>query len=260
LSAERLNYERQGSGPPLLLVHGLGGSLVVWRPVIPLLSDERDVIAVDLPGFGASAAAENGADPYTPAAMAASLEQFCAKLGIGRPHVAGNSLGAWVALEMAKRGAAASVAAISPAGLWRRQLGPRSYDAHASGNRLRPVIGGLLRTRRGRRLLLRSTIGYPDRVPREDAAALVSSYLDSPGYGPANEAMRGQPFVHEGKVDVPVTVAWGRLDRLVGRPSRTRMPPGVTLREMPGWGHTPTWDDPEGVAKLLLEASSGKGE
>lgn len=250
-----LNFVRQGAGPPLLLVHGLGGSVVVWRPVMPLLATERDVIAVDLPGFGASAPAMNG-DGYTPTAMAAALADLCRELGVERPHLAGNSLGAWVALEMAKRDPAASVAAISPAGLWRRPLGPRTYDAHGAGNRLRPLIMGLLRTRRGRRRLLRSTIGHPDQVPREDATALIMGYLDSPGYGPANDAMRAGAFEHEDKVHAPVSIAWGTLDRLVGRPSRTRMPPGATLREVEGWGHTPTWDDPEGVAKFLLEASS----
>jgi pimeloyl-ACP methyl ester carboxylesterase len=62
-------------------------------------------------------------------------------------------------------------------------------------------------------------------------------------------------FEHEGRVRVPVTLAWGELDRVVGRPSRIRRPPGARYLEMPGWGHIPTWDDPEGVAGLLLDGS-----
>ena len=49
-----LSHDRTGSGAPLLLIHPLGGSRVVWEPVMPLLARERDVIAVDLPGFGDS--------------------------------------------------------------------------------------------------------------------------------------------------------------------------------------------------------------
>ena len=50
----KLHHIRQGAGEPLVLIHGLGGSIVVWKPVIDLLAAERDVVAIDLPGFGAS--------------------------------------------------------------------------------------------------------------------------------------------------------------------------------------------------------------
>ncbi len=255
MSRDRLHYVRRGSGPALLLIHGLGGNLEIWKPVIDRLAAERDVIAVDMPGFGGSPMRE-GTATHTPGALAETLAELCAELGVGRPHAAGNSLGAWVALEMAKRGTVASVAAISPAGLWRHALGPRARDIHRIGNRLRPAIATLLRTRRGRALVLRSTVAQPERVPSADAMALVDAYLNSPGYAPANAAMRAEVFEHEGRVDVPVTIAWSPLDRLVGRPSRSRVPPGAKLIEMPGWGHMPTWDDPDGVAALLLEASA----
>jgi pimeloyl-ACP methyl ester carboxylesterase len=254
VSEPRLNFLRTGSGPALVLIHGLGGSLGVWRPVIDLLAPERDVIAVDLPGFGRSPLPEG----FVPSAgnLAREVEAFCGEIGGDRPHAAGNSLGAWVALEMAKEGSVASVAAISPAGLWRQPLGPRAYDAHGAGNRLRPLISLMSRTKRGRRLLLRTTASRPDQVPAAAVRELVSGYLDAPGYVAANDEMRSHVFEHEGRIDVPVTIAWGELDRLVGRPSRTRRPPGSRFLEVPGWGHTPTWDDPEGVARFLLEASA----
>ncbi len=252
MSDPQIHFVRRGSGPPLLLVHGLGGSAGIWTPVMDRLAAERDVIAVDLPGFGNSPPAGD----RTPRATAATLAGLCRSLEVERPHVAGNSLGAWVALEMAEQGNAASVAAISPAGMWRHALGPRSYSAHGLGNRLRPVINAALRSKRGRRVILRSTMARPDLMPSADAIALVSSYLDSPGYAAANAAMRGEVFEHDGLVDVPVAIAWGVHDRVVGRPSHSRIPPGATLVEMPGWGHMPTWDDPRGVAAFLLSASS----
>jgi pimeloyl-ACP methyl ester carboxylesterase len=219
-----------------------------------LLAAERDAIAVDLPGFGRSPLR----DGFVPsgANLALEVEAFCGEIGVEGPHVAGNSLGAWVALEMAKNGTVASVAAISPAGLWRQPLGPRSYDSRGTGNRLRPLISLLLRTRRGRALVLRSTVARPGLVPAAEARELIASYLSSPGYSAANDEMRSHVFEHEDRVGVPVTIAWGELDRIVGRPSRTRRPPNARYVEMPGWGHTPTWDDPEGVARFLLEASS----
>ena len=118
--------------PPLLLLHGLGGSRVVWEPVLGLLEAEREVIVLDMPGFGAAPPLPAGVEPSA-ANLAAAIKARCDELGIERPHVAGNSLGAWVALEMGREGWAASVTAISPAGLWRQPLGPRERDPHRLG-------------------------------------------------------------------------------------------------------------------------------
>ena len=115
---------RGGSGEPLLLIHPLGGELVVWEPVFERLAAERDVIAVDMPGFGASPPLPAGVEP-TPQALAAALAAQLDALGIERAHLAGNSLGGWVALELAKLGRARSVTGLCTAGFWSRPLGPR---------------------------------------------------------------------------------------------------------------------------------------
>ncbi len=117
-------YERHGAGEPLVLIHGLGATRRVWGPQIEALAAERDVIAVDMPGFGGSPELESGTTP-TAAAIGDEISRFCDSLGIERPHVAGNSLGGWVALEIAKAGKASSACLISPAGLWEKPLGPR---------------------------------------------------------------------------------------------------------------------------------------
>jgi pimeloyl-ACP methyl ester carboxylesterase len=104
--------------------------------------------------------------------------------------------------------------------------------------------------------MLASSVSRPERLSREEATEMVESYLGAPLYAAANEQMRLGAFERKGDVDVPVTLAWGEEDRIVGRPSRTRRPEATRYLEMPGWGHTPTWDDPEGVAALILEASA----
>src|SRR5215208_6540675 len=119
-----LNHLRTGTGEPIILLHPLGAELVVWEPVMDLLGVERDVIAVDMPGFGRSPALADGTAP-TPQALAAAVASFLDALGLERAHVAGNSLGGWVGLELARAGRALSVAALSAAGFWRRPLGPR---------------------------------------------------------------------------------------------------------------------------------------
>jgi pimeloyl-ACP methyl ester carboxylesterase len=113
----------------LLLLHGLGGSRVVWEPVLELLEAEREVIVLDMPGFGAAPPLPDGVEPSA-ANLAAAIKTRIDALGVDRPHVAGNSLGGWVGLEMGREGWAASVTALSPAGLWRRPLGPRRRDPH----------------------------------------------------------------------------------------------------------------------------------
>src|SRR5687767_333409 len=102
-----LEHTRTGSGPPVVLLHGIGLDREVWAPVVPLLAAEHEVVAVDLPGFGASAAL---AGEPTVEALAEAVEA----LGLERPLVAGNSLGGGIALELGRRRWAGGVCALSP--------------------------------------------------------------------------------------------------------------------------------------------------
>jgi pimeloyl-ACP methyl ester carboxylesterase len=251
-----LNHIRRGGGEPLVLIHPLGAELVVWEPLLDLLARERDVIAIDLPGFGGSAPLSNGAPP-TPRLLAESVGAFLDELGIERAHVAGNSLGGWVALELAKAGRALSVTGLSTAGLWRRPLGPRpGADLRRIGRAMLPLLPVLLRSARGRRLLLRSSVGHPERVPPAAATRLVRSYVTSQGFDGANAAMRADVFSGVEEIRVPVTLAWAELDRLVKPPREVAR--GWRTELLHGCGHIPTWDDPEQVAQLLLRARGAR--
>lgn len=237
-----------------MLIHPLGAELVVWEPVMARLARERDVIAVDLPGFGGSQPLANGG-VSSPQALAGAVVSFLDELGLGRVHVAGNSLGGWVALELAKAGRALSVAGLCTAGFWKRPLGPKpGGDVRRAGRALLPILPTLLRSVRGRRLLLSSSVAWPDRVPPEAATRLVRSYICSPGFDGANTAMRADIFSGVEDIRVPVTLAWAEHDRLVQRPA-TRVPEWRTVT-LHGCGHIPTWDDPHQVSRLLLLASA----
>jgi len=241
---------------PLLLIHGLGGSGAVWAPVVPLLEAERRVIVLDMPGFGAAAPLPRGVEP-TAANLGAALAERCAELGVERPHVAGNSLGAWVGLEMGRAGAAASVTALSPAGLWRAPLGPRRREPRAWARRLRPVVRAMVAVAALRRRMASSFAGHPERIPPDAARELILGWVDANGYEGANRAMRSYVFDPSGyPEDVPVTIAWGELDCLVGPPKPERRPAGARFLVLPGVGHTPTWDDPELIARTLLDGSA----
>ncbi len=251
-----------GGREPLLLIHGLGGTRSIWEPVVGLLEEEREPVAIDMPGFGETKPLPAEAEPSA-ANLARALHERCAARGIERPHVAGNSLGGWVALEMGRFGWAASVTALSPAGLWSQPLG----EPARGGARMllrgspwvklaRPLMAPAFLLPATRRLAFRSIAAHPERIPPAAARQLVLSWLDGEGYDAANRAMRSHVFDPAGYPrEVPVTIAWCERDRLVGPPRPERCPPGARFLVLPGAGHTPTWDDPELVARTLLEGS-----
>jgi pimeloyl-ACP methyl ester carboxylesterase len=240
---------------PLLLIHGLGGSVRVWDPVIGLLEPEREVLVLDMPGFGAAPPLPDGVPP-TAANLAAAVHEACLERGVERPHVAGNSLGAWVGLELGRSGWASSVTGISPAGLWRAPIGPARTRKRAWARRSRPLISLALRSRRAREAMLSTFAARPERIPAPAGRELILGWIDAGGYDGANREMRTHVFDPDGYPELPVTLAWGELDRLVGPPRPERRPAGSRFIVLPGVGHTPTWDDPELIARTLLEGSS----
>jgi pimeloyl-ACP methyl ester carboxylesterase len=206
-----------------------------------------------MPGFGGTRSLSG---PPTPWALGEALTGLCDELGVERPHIAGNSLGGWVALEMAKAGRAASLCLISPAGLWRRPLGPRRGDAHGWARRLRPLVMAMTAVGPIREAMLRTSLGLPERAPAAAGRAMIAAWIDSPGYEAVNAEMRRYVCEDLDRVTVPTTIVWGELDRLVAPPRPERRPPGSRYLRIDRIGHTPNWDDPELVARLLLKASA----
>jgi pimeloyl-ACP methyl ester carboxylesterase len=253
--AATLAHDRLGAGPALVLIHPLGTDRRVWEPVLEPLSRARTVIAVDLPGFGASPPL---VETPTPGALARALERFFADLELPLPHVAGNSLGGWIALELALAGRVSSVTAIAPAGLWRGPLAPKPNIARVLAGAVRPVLPLLTATAAGRRALLGGSILHPERVPAAAAAHLISAYARAPGFVATNQAMRAGHFDGLDRIEVPVTLGWPDHDRLVSPPAQLLGRAGpIRSRVLVGCGHVPMWDAPDQVTALLLEGSGG---
>jgi pimeloyl-ACP methyl ester carboxylesterase len=241
-----------------VLLHGVGHHWQAWRPVITLLRDELDVLACDSPGFGSSAPLPAGIEPSVPA-YADAFEWFFAELGLERPHVAGNSMGGAIALELARRRAVRSATAFSPAGFWtaaeRRfcQLSLRVLaDCPA---RLRGVVEALTRTRAGRVVLFWQNFGFPTRLPEEEAIATLRDAWAAPAFDGALDAFSGYRFdAPEQLRSVPVTIPWGNRDRLLPyrlqAPRARRMLPWATHLTL-GAGHVPFYDDPRACAAVI---------
>ncbi|MFF3690657.1 alpha/beta fold hydrolase [Streptomyces sp. NPDC002187] len=257
-----VNYERRGSGEPLLLLHGIGHHWQAWEPVLGIIAAERDVIAVDLPGFGISPALPDGV-PYDLSSVSAALGSFCTALGIDRPHVAGNSLGGLLALELGREKLVRSVTALSPAGFWSEA--ERRY-AFATLRAMRlgaqslplPLIERLSRTAAGRTALTGTIYARPGRRSPEAAVAETIGLRDATGFHQTLAAGRSVLFTDD-IPDLPVTIGWGTRDRLLVRRQGIRAKhviPGARLIRLPGCGHVPMNDDPALVARVLLDASS----
>lgn len=253
-----INHHREGEGPPLVLLHGVGHHWQAWRPVIDLLAGEFDVIACDSPGFGRSAPLASSIEPTIPA-YADAFEWFFAELGLERPHVAGNSMGGAIALELARRRAISSASAFSPAGFWNAP--ERRFCQLSLGllggvpNAIRPGIEALARTRPGRVALFSQNFGYPARMPAEEAVATLRDAWAAPALAGALKAFDEYRFTAPEQLQsTPVTIAWGVRDKLL--PYRLQAPRARAL--MPwarhvalGAGHVPFYDDPAACAEVI---------
>jgi len=254
-------YERSGAGEPLLLLHGIGHHRQAWDPVIPILAVEREVIAVDLPGFGASPALPDGV-PYDLATVAPVLAGFCEAIGVDRPHVAGNSLGGLIALELGRTKAVRSVTALSPAGFWTERervyaFGTLRAMRLAAESMPLPLIERLSRTAAGRTALTSTIYARPGRRSPAAAVSETLALRGATGFHQTLAVGRNVLFT-EDIPGLPVTIAWGGRDRLLLRRQGVRAKqtlPGARLVRLPGCGHVPMNDDPALVARVILDTS-----
>jgi pimeloyl-ACP methyl ester carboxylesterase len=247
-----LEHTRTGSGPPIVLMHGIGMDRRAWDPVVPLLAREHEVIAVDLPGFGASAPL---AGTPTVAALAAAVEE----LGLDRPHVAGNSLGGGIALELGRRGWAGSVCAISPIGF---SCGRERAYVRATLQAIRAIAGAIDRQADAayggpsrRAVLMSVSVARPANVPGPVAASWNHAVARCSGWDATlPETVDWRPRMPA----CPTTIAWAERDRLLlaGRqaPRARRWLPEARHVTLHGCGHVPMWDDPEQVARAIADA------
>lgn len=240
-----------------MLLHHLGGEWKVFQPVLDSLAAQFDVIAVDMPGFGRSDPLPDHVEP-TPWGLAAAVGDLLDSLGIERAHAAGISLGAWVSLELAKRGRALSVTTLCAAGFWARPLGPRrGISSRTVGRLMAPFVPALFAIPAVRSRALATAVTDGARISRAQAIEVVLAYARSRDYDRASLHMRGNVFSGGEDIDVPVTLAWGETDRQVSRP-RT-VPAGWRQVVLTGCNHLPTLDDPDQVARVVRECAALAG-
>ncbi|MFJ9929215.1 alpha/beta fold hydrolase [Streptomyces misionensis] len=256
-----VSYARVGRGEPLVLLHGIGHHRQAWDPVVDILATEREVIAVDLPGFGASPALPDGLAydlPTTNTVLGALFEA----LDLDRPHVAGNSLGGLLALELGREKLVRSVTALSPAGFWtraeRRYAFATLLAMRGIAQRLPlPLVTRLSRSAAGRTALTSTIYARPARRRPEAVVAETRALVEATGFEATLRAGDAVRFTDD-VPGLPVTVAWGTRDRILIRRQGIRAKqtiPHARLIRLPGCGHCPMNDDPALVARVLLDGS-----
>lgn len=262
--AAGLAFHSLGHGTPIVLLHGLAASRGAFNPVFEDLARHHRVIAVDLPGHGDSDPIGDRGEPLTPRAQAYAVGEFLDALGIQRAHLVGNSMGGWVALEMAADGRALSVTGLCPAGLWRpptarsMMLEFNRVVAQATG-----VVGEmLLLIAPLRELLFAGAVERPYRVDFSIARTAAAAQRHARSYDEAHEGLLNHRFERGGKIgaDVPVTIVFGDNDRLLPRHSsqmRELVPGHAEWLVLPRVGHAPMWDDPESTVRIVRATVSG---
>jgi pimeloyl-ACP methyl ester carboxylesterase len=253
---------RAGSGEPLVLIHGFTATWRCWLPVLGLLVPRFEVIAPTLNGHDGGPPSPPGAE--TLAQATDHFESLLDGLGVQAAHFAGNSMGGALALELAKRGRARSVVAISPGGGWeeddrreveriirlfkRTQTSARATVKHHERLLARPGF---------RRIGMRDIMARGHLVPAEEAVRLTRSSIRCSVVDDVFKTMRNGTgrVVDLDQVKAPTLIAWGDKDRLLPMKRHSerfrREIPGVKFQVLPGLGHTPMWDDAGRIAELI---------
>src|SRR3954447_4929729 len=259
-----LSRTRSGKGEPLLLLHGWGSSRRDFTAVLPRLTERFDVINVDLPGAGRSRHLD---ERPTVAAIADAVERTLDAEDVGRVHVLGNSLGARVALELARRGRARSVVAIAPPGLnvWpeRAFQGTGMALARLVGRTAAPLIGPLSRSALGRTALLLPLKTRPWSTSREEAIGAREGFADARDWwrtllwGLLLDVPRGM-----GHIDCPVLLVQGTADWIAMGQTPRYLPliPGSRFRPLLAAGHAPQSDRPGTIVRLVERTAQQAAE
>jgi len=251
----------QGSGKPLLLIHGLGSSWRAWRPILDDLAAKRSVIAIDLPGHGATPAEQ---DSGTFDGLVGSVERYLVANDLVGIYAVGSSMGARLVLELARRGKVGNVVALDPGGFWRGW--ERSFFRITIGlsarllRVLRSRLPAMSRSAAARTALLAQLSAKPAALSPELVCTELTGITDTPTFdalvsdlanGPEQRGPAANPMRR-------IVIGWGKHDRLcLPRQASRAMTafPSATLHWFEHSGHFPMWDMPRDARAVILDAT-----
>lgn len=256
-----MNCIERGTGRKLLLIHGLGGSWQSWSTILDRLAAHRTVLAIDLPGHGASAAEANSG---TFLGLVGSVERYIKDNDLSGIDIVGSSMGARIALELARHGNVGNVIALDPGGFWRGW--ERTFfklTIGMSGRLLRAVRGILPMLSRNvvtRTALLAQLSVRPWALNAQDVATELTGISTTPTFDALVDDLSGGPE-QRGPAAAStgrIVIGWGRQDRLCLPRQAARAQaafPSAKLHWFASSGHFPAWDVPEETVEVILAAT-----
>lgn len=257
-----LHFERLGTGPPLLLVHGLGGSMRSWDTISAPLSRSRELILIDMPGHGRSQPIPGRP---TISAYADALTGFIEAEQLSAVDLVGSSVGARLVLELSRRGVGRHCVALDPGGFWRGWETKFFQATTAASIRLvrglQPVMPFLSRHAATRTVLLAQLSARPWALAPETVLTEMRTFADTPVFdGMVHELANGP--LQDGAANTPgrLTIGWGRKDRLLLPRQAHRAQaafPTARLHWFERCGHFPHWDQPEQTVQVILRGTGG---
>jgi len=256
---------RGGSGPPLVCLHGFTDTWRTWELVLPELERHHDVLAPTLPGHAGGPAIDG---KVTEALIADAVERAMDEAGFETAHFAGNSLGGYMALQLAARGRARSVVALAPAGGW--AAGDDSYKdalAHFVGMQelleaAIPHVDTIVSTPEGRRRATSHFVENPEHMTPDLIAHSMLGAAGCDAVLPLVDYARREGWnLDAEKIDCPMRVVWGTADRLLEWPRaaaryRDEWVPSADWVVLDGVGHAPQLDAPLETAQLIVGFTS----
>lgn len=258
----QMHQMRRGTGEPLLLIHGLGGSWRSWTPILDALATEREVIAIDLPGFGQTPPLPGEVSIAT---LADQVTAFLEAQHLTGVDVVGSSMGARLVLELARRGVVGATVSLDPGGFWQGWEKAFFSTSIALSVRLvrllQPVMPMITGNAVGRTLLFAQFSSHPWRLSAAVTLAEMRSFAASPSFdallhqlvaGPAQQGAA------PGSTRGPIVIGWGRWDRvcLPRQAERAeKLFPDAQVHWFEHSGHFPQWDAPEETIRLILDST-----
>ena len=249
-----------GSGPPLVCLHGFSDTWRTWDLVLPALERHHEVLAPTLAGHAGGPPLGELTD-YT---VAEAVEVAMDEAGFETAHIVGNSLGGYVALQLAARGRARTVVAFAPAGGWAaddesyRDLLALQTQMQELAKAAVPHAEALVASPEGRRAATAYITTNFEHIPGELLAHQIRGVGGCTGAPTLIDyALQRRWSLDAGKITCPVRIVWGTDDRLLPWPAsavryRDEWLPNADWVELDDVGHCPQLDIPREAAQLVL--------
>ena len=258
-----IHAERRGAGKPLLVVHGLGSSWRNWNRVLPGLAAEREVIAIDLPGFGATPPLDGEVSIAT---LCDAVADYMEAEGLSDVDLVGSSMGARMVVELARRGLGGTTVSLDPGGFWsqgeKKFFGVTVKASIGLVRRLQPVLPVLVDNPVGRSALLAQFSARPWALPSGLVLTELRGYDSSPSLDAALDSLvhgPDQAGARPGSLPGRLIIGWGRQDKvLLPRQAKTAVErfPDAELHWFDRCGHFPQWDQPQETVELILSSTA----